>query len=37
LTSEGADKEEEEAKKLGLPIFYSIDELVNYYKTKKEI
>ena len=37
LMSEGADKEEEEARKFGIPIFYSIDELVNYYKTKKEI
>ena len=37
LTSSGADKEEEEAKRLGMPIFYSIDELVNYHKEKGDI
>lgn len=37
IESSGADKEVEEAKRIGIPIFYSIDELVNYYKEKKEI
>jgi len=36
LDSKGADLEEIEAKRLGIPIFYSIEELVNYYKEKKE-
>jgi hypothetical protein len=37
LSSSGADKEEEEARRLGIPIFYSVEELVEYYKQKKEI
>jgi len=37
LKSNGADQEEEVARKAGIPIFYSIEELVNYYKDKKEI
>ena len=32
LISPGADLEEEHAKKNGIPVFYSIDEVVNYYK-----
>ena len=36
LKSTGADIEEAEAKRIGIPVFHSIDELVEYYK-KKEI
>ncbi len=32
LGSHGADLEEQEAKRLGIPVFYSIEEVVNYYK-----
>jgi hypothetical protein len=32
ILSKGADIEEAEAKKLGIPIFYSIKDLVGYYK-----
>lgn len=35
LLSKGADMEEEEAKKLGIPIFYSVKDLIEYYKNKK--
>lgn len=30
--SSGADMEEQFAKKLGIPIFYSVDELLKHYK-----
>jgi len=30
--SSGADREVEHAKMLGIPVFYSIEELVKYYK-----
>lgn len=32
LKSNGSDAEEFEAKRLNKPIFYSIEELINYYK-----
>jgi hypothetical protein len=37
LHSSGADAEEAEAIRIGLPVFHSIEELVEYYKEKKEI
>jgi hypothetical protein len=36
LESTGADIEEDEAKRIGIPVFHSIEELVEYYKEKKE-
>ena len=35
LISKGADMEEAEAKKLDIPIFYSVKDLIKYYKNKK--
>lgn len=37
LDSPGADMEEELARKIGIPVFYSIEELLNYYKGKGDI
>ncbi len=36
LESSGADIEESEAKRIEIPVFHSIEELVEYYKEKKE-
>ena len=32
LDSHGSDLEEEEARRIGIPVFYTIDDMVNYYK-----
>ena len=37
LDSPGADLEEELARKIGIPVFYSIEEMVVYYKEKGDI
>ena len=36
ITSYGADLEESLAKKHGIPIFYDIDDLINYFKLINE-
>ena len=36
LDSPGADIEETEARRIGIPVFYSIEEMVDYYNKKGE-
>lgn len=37
LNSLGADMEETLAREIGIPVFYSIDEMVKYYKENGDI